>query len=281
VVNRFVAGTTEADALRVTGDLLRAGLLVSLDFLGEDTTSAEQAGVTVRAYESLLAGLTEAGACGHAEVSVKLSAIGGSLPSDGDSIALDNARRICAAAQAAGTTVTLDMEDHTTTDATLGTLADLRVDFPSVGAVLQAYLRRTEGDCRDLAVAGSRVRLCKGAYAEPLSVAHQGDAVDDSYLRCLDILLGGEGYPMIATHDPAMIAIANTLAAGYRRTPESYEFQMLLGVRPDAQLAVAATGTRMRTYVPYGDQWYGYFVRRLAERPANLAFFLRSLTTRT
>jgi proline dehydrogenase len=277
VVSRFVAGATQADALRTTRTQLAAGLLVSLDFLGEDTTSTGQADRTVHAYTTLLAALDFGD---RAEVSVKLSAVGGSLPHDGAQIALDNARRICAAAADAGTTVTLDMEDHTTTDNTLAALAELRADFPSTGAVLQAYLRRTEGDCRDLAGPGSRVRLCKGAYAEPESVAYRDREVADSYRRCLDVLLAGPGYPMIATHDPAMIRAARDLVARHRRAPDSYEYQMLLGVRPDAHRAIAATGARMRVYVPYGDEWYGYFLRRLAERPANLAFFLRSLASR-
>ncbi len=280
VVNRFVAGSTEDDALRVTAELAGAGLLTTLDFLGEDTTSTEQAEQTVRAYESVLAGLAAAGNAEHAEVSVKLSAIGQALPGDGERIALDGARRICQAAEKVGTTVTIDMEDHTTTDSTLGIVAELRKDFPWVGAVLQAYLRRTEADCRDLAVEGSRIRLCKGAYAEPESVAFQGEAVEDSYRRCLGVLFGGQGYPMVASHDPAMIAAARSLVVSHHRAADSYEFQMLYGIRPEEQRALAAAGHRMRVYVPYGDEWYGYFMRRLAERPANLTFFLRSLTSK-
>jgi proline dehydrogenase len=280
VVDRFVAGNTEPDALRVSRKLISSGLQVTLDFLGEDTTSREQADFTVRAYESVLGRLAESGLAPKAEVSVKLSAIGQALPIDGEKIALDGARAICEAAAAAGTTVTIDMEDHTTTDSTLGIVRDLRVDFSWVGAVLQAYLKRTAADCRDLATAGSRIRLCKGAYAEPESVAFTGDEVEDSYVRCLDILLGGAGYPMIATHDPAMIDAARAAIARHHRQPDSLEFQMLFGIRPQEQLALAEQGHQVRVYVPYGDEWYGYFMRRLAERPANLAFFLRSLTSK-
>jgi len=279
VVNRFVAGQSEPDVLRATGQLVSDGLLATLDFLGEDTTSPEQAEHTVSAYVSVLGALAEAGLTPAAEVSVKLSAIGQSLPVDGEKIALDGARRICEAAAAAGTTVTCDMEDHTTTDSTLSIVTQLRVDFPWVGAVLQAYLTRTEGDCRDLATAGSRIRLCKGAYAEPESVAYAGAAVEDSYRRCLGVLFGGAGYPMVASHDPAMIAAARSLIAQHGRAADSYEFQMLYGIRPAEQLALAGAGHRMRVYVPYGDEWYGYFMRRLAERPANLTFFLRSLAS--
>jgi proline dehydrogenase len=280
VVDRFVAGATEADALKVTGSLLGSGMLVTLDYLGEDTTSAELAEHTVVAYESVLRALGAAALADRAEVSVKLSAIGQSLPGDGEKIALEGARRICVAAAAAGTTVTIDMEDHTTTDSTLGIVAELRQDFPWVGTVLQAYLKRTEGDCRDLATDGSRVRLCKGAYAEPESVAFSGAAVDESYVRCLDVLFGGAGYPMIATHDPAMISASRDAAVRHGRAAEEYEFQMLYGIRPEEQRAITQGGNRMRVYVPYGDEWYGYFMRRLAERPANLAFFLRSLTSK-
>jgi proline dehydrogenase len=279
VVDRFVAGAGEPDALRVTGDLVSDGLRVTLDFLGEDTTELAQAQHTVAAYVSVLAALAEAGLAEHAEVSVKLSAIGQSLPG-GEQIALDGAREICVAAAAAGTTVTCDMEDHTTTDSTLDIVTALRADFPWVGAVLQAYLKRTEGDCRDLAVAGSRIRLCKGAYAEPESVAFSGDAVDDSYRRCLAVLFAGAGYPMVASHDPAMIAAARSLIVQHSRATDSYEFQMLYGIRPEEQRAIATAGHRMRVYVPYGDEWYGYFMRRLAERPANLTFFLRSLASK-
>jgi proline dehydrogenase len=279
VVRRFVAGTDVEDAVRVTADLVGAGLAVSLDRLGEDTTEIGHADATTKAYLAMLRRLSEQGLSARAEVSVKLSAVGQALD---ESMALDNARSICAAAAAAGTTVTLDMEDHTTTDSTLGVLRELRTDFPETGAVLQAYLRRTTADCRDLAVAGSRVRLCKGAYREPESVAYQSRLdVDKSYVRCLKILMTGPGYPMVATHDPRLVRIATTLIQRTARSQGSYEFQMLYGIRPNEQLRLAGEGETVRVYVPYGDEWYGYLMRRLAERPANVAFFLRSLATKS
>ncbi len=230
---------------------------------------------------TLLKRLAEDGLTAAAEVSVKLSAVGQALPGDGEALALDNAFAICEAARDAGTTVTLDMEDHTTTDSTLQILADLRSDFPSTGAVVQAYLHRTEADCRDLATTDSRVRLCKGAYKEPASVAFQGkEEVDRSYVRCLKILMAGPGYPMVATHDPRLVAITDDLARRNGRDKGSYEYQMLYGIRPNEQLRLAARGERMRVYLPYGDEWYGYLVRRMAERPANLVFFLRALATK-
>ncbi|MDX8052818.1 proline dehydrogenase family protein [Lentzea sp. BCCO 10_0798] len=280
VVERFVAGADVSSAIRATAEVLADGRLVTLDHLGEDTFEESQANATVEAYLTLLSRLESQGLTRGAEVSVKLSAVGQSLAIDGEKIALENARRICTAAAVVGTTVTLDMEDHTTTDSTLGILRELRVDFPWVGAVLQAYLKRTEQDCRDLAYAGSRVRLCKGAYQEPASVAYQDKHdVDLSYVRCLKILMEGEGYPMVASHDPRLIAIAADLASG--RAKDSHEFQMLYGIRPEEQRRIAAEGNRMRVYLPYGDEWYGYFMRRLAERPANVAFFARSLLTKS
>ena len=281
IVTGYVPGETTADAVRATAGLVDDGLRVTLDYLGEDTTDAARADATVAAYKELLADLALKGLAAHAEVSVKLSAIGQFLPDNGHKVALENARDICRAARNAGTTVTLDMEDHTTTDSTLTILRELRKDFPETGAVLQAMLHRTEADCRALAYEGSRVRLCKGAYMEPEDVAFQGRLdVDKSYVRCLKVLLGGQGYPMIATHDPRMIQIASSLASRFGRRPGTYEFQMLYGIRPEEQKRLAAAGETMRVYIPYGTEWYGYLMRRLAEKPQNLAFFLRSLVSK-
>ncbi|WP_457623400.1 proline dehydrogenase family protein [Nocardioides secundeburneus] len=281
IVTGYVPGESTAAAVEATGRLVDDGLTVTLDFLGEDTVDAEQAAATVAAYVEVLKALGERGLARRAEVSVKLSAIGQALPDVGDKVALENARTICRAARNAGTTVTLDMEDHTTTDRTLAVLRNLRKDFPETGAVLQAYLRRTESDCRSLAHEGSRVRLCKGAYNEPESVAFQDKIdVDKSYVRCLKVLLAGAGYPMIATHDPRMIAIAASLASRFGRATGTYEYQMLYGIRPEEQRRLAAAGETVRVYVPYGQEWYGYLMRRLAERPQNLTFFLRSLISK-
>lgn len=283
VVSRYVAGESVHQAVAVVAELRTTNRLATVDYLGEDVTDRAQAEHTRDTYVALLDALADAdlAAYGAAEVSVKLSAVGQAIPGDGDAIALDNARAICEAAARVGTTVTLDMEDHTTTDRTLETLRTLRADFPWVGAVLQSYLHRTEADCRDLATAGSRVRLCKGAYKEPESVAFQnGDDVDLSYVRCLKVLMAGEGYPMVASHDPRLVDIAGALASHHGRAPDTYEFQMLAGVRPAEQSRIADRGHQMRVYVPFGEDWYGYLVRRMAERPANLQFFLRSLATR-
>ncbi|MEI5676000.1 proline dehydrogenase family protein [Nocardioides sp. CCNWLW212] len=281
IVTGYVPGETTEAAVAATGRLAADGLRATLDHLGEDTLDSGQADATTEAYVVLLRELAAAGLTPGAEVSVKLSAIGQALPDIGPKVALENARTICRAARNAGTTVTLDMEDHTTTDSTLAILRELRKDFPETGAVLQAYLRRTEADCRALSYEGSRVRLCKGAYSEPESVAFTDRLdVDRSYVRCLKVLLAGRGYPMIATHDPRMVEIASSLASRFSRAPGSYEFQMLYGIRPEEQKRLAAAGETVRVYVPYGAEWYGYLMRRLAERPQNLSFFARSLISK-
>ncbi|GLW95703.1 proline dehydrogenase [Actinokineospora globicatena] len=279
VVRRFVAGETTADAVAVTRRLVDSGLTVTLDHLGEDTTDAALAEQTVQAYLELLDQLHAEGLSDRAEVSVKLSAVGQMFDED---LALANAKRICAAAEAAGTTVTLDMEDHTTTDSTLRILAELRRTWPWVGAVLQSYLHRTLDDVTALATSGSRVRLCKGAYKEPETVAFQDPIeVDKSYVRCANALLAGDGYPKFATHDPRLVRIIGERAEAHGRKPGSFEHQMLFGIRPDEQLRLAQLGHTVRVYVPYGGEWYGYLMRRMAERPANTAFFLRALASRS
>src|SRR5262245_40963193 len=281
IVHGYVPGEDTDDAVRATAELVDDHLRVTLDYLGEDTLDSDQADATVQAYLDALAALSARGLTRHAEVSVKLSAIGQAIAQHGHKIALENARTICRAARNAGTTVTLDMEDHTTTDRTLQTLRELRKDFPETGAVVQAYLHRTEADCRALAFEGSRVGLCKGAYKEPETVALQSRRdVDKSFVRCLKVLMAGQGYPMIASHDPRMIAIASSLASRHGRAQGTYEFQMLYGIRPEEQRRLAASGERMRVYIPYGTEWYGYLMRRLAERPQNLTFFLRSLISK-
>ncbi len=283
LVRRFVPGTADDDVLRAAADLRSAGLLVSVDHLGEDTTEVAQARAARDAYVGLLGRLAASGLAdgGGVEVSLKLSALGQALPVDGDRIAVDHARQVCEAAALAGTTVTVDMEDHTTTAATLAALATLRQDFPQVGAVIQAQLHRSVADCRELAALGARVRLCKGAYAAPAELAFtDSHEVDRSFVRCLKELVAGGAYPMVATHDPVLLDIAEALASQHALAPDAWETQLLYGVRTEEQQRLAGLGRRVRVYLPYGEQWYGYLVRRLAERPANLAFLLRSLASR-
>jgi len=279
VVKRFIAGETVDDALEVTGNLIEDGLEVTLDHLGEDTLDSRQADAVVESYAALLDRLAAAGRGRKAEASVKLTALGQAID---EKLALENARKICSAARAAGTTVTLDMEDHTRVDSTLRILHELRAEYPETGAVIQAYLRRAEEYCADLAYKGSRVRLCKGAYAAPDDVAFTGKTeIDKSYVRCMKVLMAGQGYPMLATHDPRLIDIAGALAVFHDKAPQDFEYQLLYGIRPKEQLRLAGMGAQVRVYVPYGKEWYGYMMRRLAERPANLGFFLRSLTTKS
>ena len=281
VVARFVAGPTQDDALRVTRELLGQGLLVSLDHLGEHTTDPEQAAAAADEYIALLGRLADDGhaRAGRAEVSVKPTAVGLGLKEHGEKTARENITRICTAAAAAGTTVTMDMEDHDLVEPTVRLLHELRQEFPDLGCVIQSYLRRSEADCG--ALAGSRVRLCKGAYDAPEDVAFTDRRrVDLSYVRCLRALLAGPGYPMLATHDPRLIEIIQARAILAGRAADSFEYQMLYGIRPAEQRRLANQGSRVRVYVPYGSDWYGYLTRRLIERPANLTFFLRSLATR-
>jgi proline dehydrogenase len=283
VVARYVAGDTAVGAVAVARELREAGLLVTLDHLGEDTRDARQAEAVTAEYSALLASLEAAGFTAGAatEVSVKPTAVGLGLADHGEKTAAENISRICAAARAAGTTVTVDMEDHTHVDATLRIVRAVRAEFADLGCVIQSQLRRSAADCAALATPGSRVRLCKGAYNAPQDVAFTSRAeVDRSYVRCLRALMQGDGYPMLATHDPRLIEIAAAQAHLTGRGPGDFEYQMLYGIRPAEQLRLAATGAKVRVYVPYGSDWYGYLVRRLAERPANLAFFLRSLASR-
>ena len=283
MVARYVAGETLADAVRVARELRDAGLLVTIDYLGEDTTDAAQAAAVATQYTQLLGklaaeGLTEDGAV---EVSVKPTALGLLLgdPVLGEGIAREHIEQIAAKAASLGTTVTVDAEDHRTTDAAHRIASELRRQYPAVGNVLQASLRRTEADAGRLAAPGTRVRLCKGAYNEPVSEAFtERHDIDKSFARSLRVLMDGPGYPMIATHDPRLIAITGSL--GLNREAGSFEYQMLHGVRPDEQRRLAASGAKVRVYVPYGGDWYRYLVRRLAERPANLALFLRSLRSK-
>jgi proline dehydrogenase len=285
VVHRFVPGETLGDVLTTVAALRDSGRFVSIDYLGEDVTDAEAARHTVKAYLGLLDALDErherTDGAAPLEVSLKLSALGQALPRDGEKIALENAHTICMKARDIGAWVTVDAEDHTTTDSTLSIVRELRTDFDWLGTVLQAYLKRTHGDCVEFAASGARIRLCKGAYDEPASVAFRDrDEVTDAYLRCLGVLMRGNGYPMVASHDPAVITAVPDLARETGRTVGCFEYQMLYGIRDTEQRGLADDGNQLRVYVPFGTQWYGYFIRRLAERPANLTFFLRALAER-
>lgn len=279
VVERFVAGASATDALECVHRLTTEGLCATVDHLGEEVADVAGADATVDAYRSLLDALASKDLARGADVSVKLTALGVDQDRAG---ATDRARAVLAAARAVGATMTVDMEHSSLTSVTLETVRALRDEDPTVAAVLQAMLRRTEGDARALGAEGARIRLCKGAYAEDADVAFQRRAeVDASYRRCLATLMASDATPLVATHDPSMVTAALELAAAEGRDPGHYELQMLLGVRPDEQLRLSGLGLTVRVYVPYGTEWWGYLTRRLAERPANLAFFLRAVASRT
>ncbi len=276
MVARFVAGESLDAALPVLERLRAAGFRTTVDILGEAVTSEDAAAAAADAYVAAIPLLADRGL--DVNVSIKLTQMGLRL---GTAVARANVARILGAAAAAGGFVRIDMEDHPTTDATLALWRDLRPTMDGrgdVGVVLQAALRRTPQDLEALVPLGARIRLCKGAYREPASVAHQarGD-VDAAYVALMRRLLDDGRYPAIATHDEAMIRLAIEHARSNGIGPERFEFQMLYGVRRDLQERLVADGWTVRVYVPCGREWYPYFMRRLAERPANVAFLVRSL----
>ncbi|MFC3994549.1 proline dehydrogenase family protein [Nocardiopsis sediminis] len=282
LVGRFVAGEDIGDALEAARRLAADDLSTSIDHLGEATAHPAQAESATRAYLALLDRIGDAGLARRAEVSVKPTAVGLGLGPEGEALAAANIGRVCEAAAAHGTTVTVDMEDAAAVPATLRIVAGLRAEHPDLGCVLQSYLRRTADDLAAMAGAGARIRLCKGAYAPDPATAYTAHRdVDSAYVRHLRFLMASDAYPMVATHDPRLIAIAGMLAERAGRGPDAFEYQMLYGVRPDEQRRLAATGARVRVYVPYGQEWYGYLARRLAERPANVSFAARAVVTRS
>ncbi|MEU9639637.1 proline dehydrogenase family protein [Streptomyces tendae] len=298
VVDRFIPGETVDQIVPIIRELTDQGLELTMDVVGEDITTPAQAEAARDAYLELIDRLKPLELGTRAEMSVKLSMFGQALPSPttalnggssgpaaafqgGHELALANVRPVVEAAAEIGTTVTLDAEDHTTLDSMFAIHEELRKDFPQTGCVIQAYLFRTEADARRLADSGSRVRLVKGAYKEPAEVAYQQrHEIDKAYVRVLRTLMEGEGYPMIGSHDPRLISIGQELARTAGRKLDEYEFQMLYGIRGDEHLRLAAEGHRMRVYTAYGTDWYGYFMRRLAEKPANLRFFARSMVSK-
>lgn len=280
VVDRFIPGETVHEIVPIIEELTGNGLELTMDVVGEDITRPEQAEAARDAYLALVDRIKDLELGERVEMSVKLSMFGQALDG-GHELALANVRPVVEAAAAIGTTVTLDAEDHTTLDSMFAIHEELRKDFPQTGCVIQAYLFRTEADARRLAANGSRVRLVKGAYKEPAEVAYQQkQEIDKAYVRILKVLMEGAGYPMIGSHDPRLISIAQELARRAGRKLDEYEFQMLYGIRSDEHLRLAAEGHRMRVYTAYGTDWYGYFMRRLAEKPANLRFFVRSMITK-
>ncbi|MGH8900170.1 MAG: proline dehydrogenase family protein [Egibacteraceae bacterium] len=271
---RFVAGGTLADGIGAVRTLAGSGKSATLDYLGEAVTSSMQARAACTVYLEALGRIADHGVdCG---VSVKPTQMGLRLD---PALARDLIGEIVAAAELAGAHVTLDMEGSDVTEATVGLVEQLRAaGHTEIGCALQAYLRRTREDLERLCRVGASVRLCKGAYAEPPQLAFQSRAeVDASYAAGAELLLRHGVYPRIATHDREQIVHVKDLAERLGLSRDAFEFQMLYGVRPALQDELVRDGYRVRVYVPFGEQWYPYFMRRLAERPANLAFFLRAL----
>src|SRR5262245_4254577 len=273
VTRRFIAGENIDDAIAAILDLNRAGMTATFDHLGESTTSRAEAESDVREYLRVLDRIEDAGV--NSNVSVKLTQLGLDIDED---YCLRNARRIVEAAKRNNNFVRIDMEESSKTDATLRIFERLYGEYGAVGIVLQADLYRTEKDLGDALAAGARVRLCKGAYKEPEEVAFPDKRdVDAKFVRLMKKLLKSGVYHGIATHDEEMIAATREFASSEGVTRDAFEFQMLYGIRRDLPVKPARDGYRMRIYVPYGESWYPYFMRRLAERPANVWFVLKNL----
>jgi proline dehydrogenase len=275
VAHRFVAGETLDEAMAVCRRLGGQGMEVTLDRLGESVVSEAQAIQATEAYIELLERI-DSESCLRASISIKLTQMGLAIDRD---LCERNVRRLVEAAVAHNNFVRIDMESSEYTEATLSLFYDLWDEFKNVGVVIQSYLRRSESDVRRLASLGAPVRLCKGAYKEPADVAFQKKKdVDANYVRLLEILVASESPLAVATHDSRMIEAAKRLLGNGARRKAPFEFQMLYGVRRDLQAQLVREGYRMRVYVPYGTDWYPYFMRRMAERPANLLFVLRAVT---
>jgi len=271
---RFIAGESVGEAVEAAREIERQGLMVTLDLLGESVASAEEAGRATRAYLDTMAAIASAGV--GRNISLKLTQLG--LDVD-RATTIDNLRRILDAATSSGFFVRIDMENSPYTDQTLDTFETLwNIGYRNVGVVIQSYLRRSERDVQRMNDLGARVRLVKGAYREPREAAfQQKEDVDAAFVRLLQVLLKQGTYPAIATHDPAMIEATRTFADANGIGKDKFEFQMLYGIRRDLQASLSAEGFRFRVYVPFGKEWFPYFMRRLGERPANVGFVVRSL----
>jgi len=272
LVDRFVAGESLDEALPKVLGLSRLGITSTLDLLGENVSTSEAASAAVATFTTTLRELHALGL--EPNISIKLTMLGLDL---GDEIAFANTVAILEVAREVGGFVRIDMEGSDYTERTMATFETAHDRFPEeVGIVIQTYLFRARADVERMMERGARVRLVKGAYSEPPSVAYSNtDDTDDNYRRLMRLLLEHGRYPAIATHDPKLIADARAFAEAKGIPPDRYEFQMLYGVRRDAQIDLISTGYRTRVYVPFGIEWYPYFTRRIAERPANALFVLR------
>lgn len=270
---RFVAGETVAEAISAVKELNRKNFSASLDYLGENINTAEEAKGAADEYETILQEIQKSSA--NSNVSLKLTQFGLTLSEE---VCFKNVESVVRRAQQLNNFVRIDMESSAVTDATLRILWRLRESYENVGTVIQAYLFRSEKDIEDLLQRKVRIRLCKGAYKEPpdISFAKKSDT-DANYVKLTKILLKSRIYHGIATHDPAMIQATRDFVSRENIEKDAFEFQMLYGIRRDLQEQLVQQGYRLRVYVPYGQAWYSYLMRRMAERPANLFFVLRNL----
>jgi proline dehydrogenase len=271
---RFVAGETIEEAIRTVSDLPARGLHLTIDYLGESVSSSEAAKSASDEYLRIVDAMVVAGI--ERNISVKLTQLGLNVDR---ATAVDNMRRILEHGAPHDFFVRIDMEGSAYTAQTLDVVDVLwRQEYRNIGAVIQSCLKRSEADVRRLNESGIRVRLVKGAYREPKTVAYQDkETVDAKFVDLMRLLLDQGRYPAIATHDPAMIAATKDYARRQGYANDRFEFQMLFGIRRDLQTALVAEGYRVRVYVPFGKQWYPYFMRRLGERPANIGFVVRGI----
>ena len=272
--NRFIAGETIEAAIEASRRLQSQGLLVTLDHLGERVTTIEEAAAATEDYVRLMGIIVDAGI--ERNISLKLTQLGIDVDR---ATCVDNLRRILEPAARHTFFVRIDMENSPYTERTLEIFeAVWEQEYRNLGVALQSYLYRTEADVRRMNELGARVRLVKGAYKEPSSVAYQQKGeVDSAFVRLARVLLDEGTYPAIATHDPELIEGVRTYAASRGIATDRFEFQMLYGIRRDLQASLAAAGHRVRVYVPFGREWFPYFMRRLGERPANVGFVLTAL----
>jgi proline dehydrogenase len=275
---RFIAGETVEEVIAVAHRLEAAGLSLTVDMLGESVATMAEADAATRAYITLLDRIVAAGT--GRNISLKLTQLGLTVDR---ATCVDNLRRILDSAAAREFFVRIDMEDSSITQVTLEIFDTMwQQGYRNAGIVLQSYLPRSLSDAVRLIELGARVRLVKGAYNEPKGVAYQDKAdVDAAFVEIMKLLLAGGNYPAIATHDPAMIAATRAFAAERRIPADRYEYQMLHGVRRDLQARLTADGYRVRVYVPFGREWFPYFMRRLGERPANIGFVLKGILRET
>jgi proline dehydrogenase len=271
---RFIAGETTPDAIAAARAVQAAGLGISLDLLGESVVTLDEADAATRGCLALVREVVDAGI--ERNISLKLTQLG--LDVD-HATAVDNLRKVLALADRHEFFIRIDMEGSPYTEETLDIWETLwGLGHRRLGVVLQSALRRSEDDARRVIAQGGRIRLVKGAYKEPKAIAFQSKAdVDAAFVRIMRLLLKDSTYPAIATHDPAMVAATKAYASDIGLSRDAFEFQMLYGVRRDLQAALAAEGYRVRVYIPFGREWFPYFMRRLAERPANVLFVLKSL----